>query len=175
MTFNDVLTTIRNLIDEPDVDEQIDSIVKNAVNYAYLMIVSKIDKRSTSKEITYSKYIKFPNDFVSLIDVLSGDEILSRDEYSVKGDMLIFHTNRFNTMTLLYNKTIVPLVNGTDVLDIDDRYCFACAMYGAYVYSIHRKRTELASLLLNDFNSLIQGDKTPTELEVNSFDVTRNN
>lgn len=175
MNLSEVLKITNDLIDETDIDEQIESIIKNAINYAYLIIASKIDRRSISKELTYSKFIKVPNDFVSVIDMLGGDEILTSDDYSIKGDTIIFHTKRFSSVTMIYNKTTLPLVNPTDILDIDDRYCFACAMYGAYAYSVHRKRTELASILLSDFNNLIKSDSAPVKMEVNVFESSRSN
>lgn len=169
MTFKEVRDLVMNIIDEIDVDEQIEVIINGAINYSYMMIASKVDKTSEIVNLKYSKYVKLPDDFASLIDIVSGDNILSKTEYSLKSNMLIFHTNEFQDMSLIYNKLLKPLVNDSDVLNIDDRYCMACAMYGAYVYSVHRKRVELANLLYNDFTSLIKGKDV--KVEVNGFDI----
>jgi len=174
MNFGEVIDLTNNIIDETDYDEQVEIIIKNAINFAYLTIATKIDKRSETLDISYSKIYKLPKNCSSIIDILSGDYILSNTDYSVKADTVIFHTSKYNNLTLLYSKTVDPLVSDTDVLDIDERYCFACAMYGAYAYSIHRKRIELSDLLLSDFNKMINTNKT-TEMEVNEFDITRYN
>lgn len=172
MTFKEVLDMARNIIDEVDVDSQIDVILKNAINYAYLNISNTVDKKSKTIEIPYSKVYVLPIDCNSIIDIFSGDYILSMLDYSVKSDAIIFH-KKHNPMTLLYTKTITPLKTDGDILDVDDRYGFACAMYGAYAYSVHRKRIELASLLLSDYNNILSNKKTM--LEVNEFESTRNN
>lgn len=172
MNLGEVITLTNNIIDEVDYDEQIESIIKNAINYAYLTIATKIDKRSEIIDITCSKIVKLPSNCNSVIDIFADDYILSSSDYSIKSDNIIFHNSDFSTLKLLYNKNISPLVNNDDILEIDDRYCFACAMYGAYVYSIHRKRIELAGLLLSDYNRLLSDNKT-TELEVNEFDTKR--
>lgn len=172
MTFKEVLDMARNIIDEVDVDEQIDIILKSAVNFAYLNISNTIDKKSKTVDFTYSKVYTLPTDCVSIIDIFSGDYVLSMLDYSVKSDAVIFH-KKYDTLKLLYTKTVTPLKADSDVLDIDDRYCFACAMYGAYAYSVHRKRTELAGLLLSDYNNIL--NNKPTRLEVNEFELARNN
>lgn len=173
MNFKEVLDMTRNIIDEVDVDEQIDVIIKNAINFAYLNIINKIDKKSETIDVVYSKIYKLPSNCNSIIDIFSGDNVLSYVDYSVKSDVIIFH-KKFDNLKLLYTKSVAPLVLDTDVLEIDDRYCLACAMYGAYVYSIHRKRIELASILLSDYNNLIKDNKT-TDMEVNEIDTIRSN
>lgn len=172
MNLQEVLELTNNIIDETDYDQQIETIVKNAINFAYLTIANKIDKKSELIPISYSKVVKLPTNCTSVIDVISGDYVLSNIDYSIKSDSIIFHTKEYSDLKLLYNKNIAPLINGTDTLDIEDRYCFACAMYGAYVYSVHRKRIELASLLLSDYNNLLSNNTT-TELEVDAFDTSR--
>lgn len=172
MNLKQVMDLVNNIIDETDYDEQVDIIVKNAINYAYLTIASKIDKRSETVDLVYTKVYKLPKDCNTVIDIFSDDYVLSSTDYSVKSDSIIFHNKEHLNLKLLYSKNISPLINETDILEIDDRYCFACAMYGAYAYSVHRKRIELAGLLLSDFNRLITTDKT-TEMEVNEFDTKR--
>ena len=85
---------------------------------------------------------------------------------------MIFH-KKYDTINLVYTKTIPPLSVDTDELQIDNRYCFACAMYGAYAYSVHRKRTELASLLLSDYNNILTNRES--KKEVNENDTNRSN
>lgn len=173
MNLKDTVYLVNNIIDETDYDIQVETIIKNAINYAYLTIVSKVDKRSELAELTYSKIVKLPKNCNTVIDIISGNNVLSKVDYTIKSDNIIFHNNRYNDLKLLYNKNINPVVNDEDVLDIDERYCFACAMYGAYAYSIHKKRIELASLLLADYNNLLN-DKS-AKVEVEEYDVNRNN
>lgn len=173
MILKDVIYLVNNIVDETDYDIQVETIIKNAINYAYLTIASKIDRRSELIDITYSKVLKLPKDCNSVIDILCGNDVLSQVDYSLKSDSIIFHSDRYKTgLKLLYNKNISPVTSETSELDIDERYCFACAMYGAYAYSIHKKRIELASLLLSDYNNLISNDST-SSLEVNQFDTSR--
>lgn len=172
MTFKEVLDMARNIIDEIDTDPQIDVILKSAINYAYLNIVNTIDKKSKTVEIPYSKVYTLPKDCNSIVDIFSGDYILSMLDYSVKSNAVIFH-KKYEVLTLLYTRTINILKADGDILDLDDRYGFACAMYGAYAYSVHRKRVELASVLLSDYNNLLNNKKTM--LEVNEFESNRNN
>ena len=162
----------KNLIDEIDEDSQIDIILKNAINFAYLNIATTIDKKVTTKEIPYSKVTTLPEDFNTLIEAISGEEILNSLDYSLKSNVMIFH-KKYDTINLVYTKTIPPLSVDTDELQIDNRYCFACAMYGAYAYSVHRKRTELASLLLSDYNNILTNRES--KKEVNENDTNRSN
>lgn len=170
MKFREVIDLTNNIIDETDYDEQIEIIIKGAINFAYLTIATKIDKRSDVIEFPYTKLYKLPKDCNSVVDIFSGDYILSNIDYSIKADTVIFHTNKYPNISLLYTKNITPLVGDNDVLDIDERYCFACAMYGAYAYSIHRKRIELAQTLLSDYNNIINSNET-VGVEVRTNDV----
>lgn len=172
MTFKDILDMARNIVDEVDEDEQVDVILKSAINYAYLNIITLVDKKSKVVDVTYSKIYTLPDDFFSIIDVFSGDEVLSPLDYSLKSNVIIFH-KKYDNIKLLYTNTTEPFVNDTDEFGLDDRYGLACAMYGAYVYSVHRKRIELASVLLSDYNNILNNKQK--RVEVNENDVSRSN
>ncbi|MDD6769693.1 hypothetical protein [Inconstantimicrobium porci] len=163
MRFIDVINTCKNIIDETDEDEQIDAIVKPAINYAYLRIATTVDKRTKVANINYSKLVEVPKDFASLVDIISGEDVLGETDYTIKANMIIFH-EKFDNLKLIYSKTITPLVNDNDVLDIDDRYCLGCALYGCYCYFVYRKKVEVAQLLLSDWNALLQGEKPDIEV-----------
>lgn len=174
MNYGEILDLVYSFIDELDNDEQIIKIIKEAVNHAYLTIANDIDKKSALITIPYSKVIDLPEDSNTIIDISSGNKILSNRDYSIKADKIVMHTNKYNSLDLYYTLKANKLVLDSDVVNIDDRYIYNIVLYGAYAYAVHRKKVELANLLSKDMNELIKNNFVPMKLEQENVEYKPN-
>jgi hypothetical protein len=147
MNFKEILDIARNIIDETDEDEQIDVILKSAINKAY------IDLSSVYKRLNNS-YIPIVNKIATLPDDLIGIEYISPSLDSTDkriGKNIL--TSKTGTFELIYSYIREPLVNDTDEPDLDLALQYALAMYGCYKYSEYKKRDNMVQMFMQSYQN----------------------
>jgi hypothetical protein len=168
MTFKDIIDLTKNKIDETEEDAQISSIIKNAINYAYLLIATKIDKTVKNVDKIYSKIISLPEDFSSLVTLIVDGYELEKVDYEVKGNSIVVKPNLTGkTITIHYVGMPQSLVNDTDLLQVNDLCSIATSVYGAYSYKLSRGKVNEAQLLFNEFNLFLKSNGIDVEVDVN--------
>lgn len=166
MNFKEVQEKTLARVDETilDVDNEVLSLVKDAVNNGYMLLASLVDKRTATKTMAlddWNNKLPLPSDFVEL--VIAEHEILgeiSPNTYEKVGDLLHFKSRDMNSgdVALTYVKLPPKLVNDTDNLLLQDVYLGALTAYSAYMYQLMRKKYSAAQLLLQEFNSYIPSE-----------------
>jgi hypothetical protein len=163
-TFGDIVTLTKNLINQTDADEQIDIIVRTAINNAYMNELAKIDKRVIKT-------------FVPIIDGVATlpDDILSIESLSPElnpGDSKIGNailTSLEGTFTLVYSYTREPLVDDTEEPDLNSKYFYPLALYGAYAYYKHRKKSNEEQSFYSSYRQAIEdlkpNDNLPSKIK----------
>ena len=165
MTFKEIVDLTKNRIDEVDEDEQIDIIVKNAINFAYSLLFVKVDNDIKTSSLTYSDVIKLPSDLYSIIRLASGTTELNEFDYDLKGNFIIIRNSSLKSnLSISYSYYPAKLTADTDVINLKDIFCIALSIYASYVYYIYRKKTDVAAMLLNEWNGIVNninkvGDK----------------
>ena len=147
MNFGEILDLAYNLIDETDYDEQVEIIVKNAINEAYADLCRK-DKRLT---IGYVPIVRgmatLPEDIIS-IELCTPP--LSGADRRV-GNAII--TDKTGVFEIMYSYTREPLVEDEDVPDLHQDLHRALAIFACYRYFMHRKKIEVAHMFLNNYDT----------------------
>lgn len=145
MNFKQIIDLAYNTIDEVDYDEQIEIIVKEAINEAYYDM-AKIDKRlATAYAPIIRKVATLPLDCVSVIEATpelgDGDKII--------GNSII--TNKTGTLEIVYATSREPLINDTDEPDLHISLQHNLSNFACYRYFLHRKKGEIADRFLNKY------------------------
>lgn len=161
MTFLEVLTLVKNRVNETDEDEQINIILKNAINYAYLTLRKKVDLRTT--EITIPVIgmgaIKLPADFMGVVTMKDNDGyLLNRNDVVIVADTIMTLREEITSIILTYIKAPAMLTTDNTVMELKDIYCLACSIYACYSFYTYKKKVEIANLVANEFNSLLKTD-----------------
>lgn len=168
MTFKELIDLANNIIDETDYDEQIDIIVKHAINKAYLDL-SNYDLRLSRAYVPIINGVAtIPNNCTKIIKTVPslgfGDKII--------GSSIV--TDKEGVIEILYAYTREALVNDDDEPDLNTVLQYALVTYACYKYFEHRKKIEVANSFLNNYNQEVSGfnsdmDNSPetvTEVEV---------
>lgn len=146
MNYKEIQDIAYNMIDEVDLDDQIAVIVQSAINKAYLDLCVK-DKRIT---ITYVPIIRgvatLPDDIISVERITPN---LSTDDKRVGNNII---TDKTGTFSLVYSYIREPLINDTDEPDLHLSLQYALATYACYKYFEYRKKTDVASTFLTNYN-----------------------
>jgi hypothetical protein len=123
-------------MNQTDADPQIDIIVKTAINHAYMNELAKVDKRVTRA------YVPIINGAATLPDdILSIESITPEIKPGDRRIGNVILTSLTGVFTLDYSYLREPLVNDTDELDLSKKYFYPLALYGAYAYYKHRKKS----------------------------------
>lgn len=147
MTFKELIDLTKNRVNEVDPDEQVDLIIKSAINEAYIE-VSKRDKRLSTA------YIPIINGVATLPEDIQDIELVEPE--LLTGDRKIGNnilTSRTGTFKITYSALRDKLVNDNDEPDINPRFVYALSSYACYAYYLHRKKLEVANQYLNEFLS----------------------
>jgi hypothetical protein len=145
MTLLELLELTKNRIDETDPDSQIDIIVKNAINHAYLFDLSKKDKRFGKVYCPVVNGIAtLPDDLLSIEGI--SPSLLTREKR--KGNAIF--SNRDVTFEITYAKVPTPLAD-TDSPDLSNKYQYALTTYGCFAYFEYRKKVSVAEMFLNEY------------------------
>jgi hypothetical protein len=136
-TFGDIVECAKQLINRAgEVDDQIDVIVKNAINYAYTNEIGLKDKRFNTAYIpVVNGLAKLPSDLLSVEEIKPslkpGDRLLG--ESAIK-------TSFKGVLEVLYTVIREPLLKDNEEPDVNKKYFWALVMYGCYAYFKHRKK-----------------------------------
>lgn len=138
-------TSIKNFINETDTDEQIDSILNDAIQYAYKDL-SKIDRRVTSGRLIVRRgMITLPEDLLSIESITPA---LGNDFRKVGNTILTSKTGTFNVIYTMARDTIG---SDTEELDLHTDLFDAVILYGAVRYYDYRKKTEQSQWLMQQY------------------------
>lgn len=147
MTFKDILDITRNRIDEVDSSQQVDIIIKSAINDAYINELSKYDKRvSTANIPVINGTATLPDDI---------DSIESISPALIKGERRIGNvilSNRDIVFYIAYSYIREELINDNDELDMSNKFKILLSTYACYLYFEYRKKTNIADMFLNEYN-----------------------
>jgi len=160
MTFLEAQTMALIRVDESieDVEAVTLTLIKDAINNAYLLLAGSVDKRTATKVLAledYNNKLPLPLDFVEIVMVeheLLGE--ISKLDYEKRDDILFFKSKDMTSgdITLTYVCFPGKLVNDTDVLRLKDAYTGAVSAYAGYVYQLGKKKYSAAQMLLQEFN-----------------------
>jgi hypothetical protein len=157
MNFKEIIDLTKNRIDETDVDEQIDSIIKNAINHSYLFDLSIKDQHVKTAYITPVNGIAtLPSDILKIINI---SPALTKGEYRV-GNVIV--SNREVDFTVIYSVVPKPMVSDTDKPSISERYHYSMSTYACAEYYNFKKKTSnaqiMADMYLNEISKLDSAD-----------------
>lgn len=148
MTFAELINITKNLIDETDVDEQIDIIVKSAINEGYRNLCT-VDKRVTTAYVPIINGVAtLPEDYITTIKITP--KLSGIDMYA--GNTII--TDKSGVFTLVYAYSREDLVANTDEPDLSRTLIPALYNYAAYKYWLHRKKSEIAQRFYEAYNQV---------------------
>lgn len=163
MTYNDVINLAIARVDEDsaDIDANATTVIKNAINQAYMTIRTMLDRRTKVATITAANPIALPVDLVEATRVIhSADGEYSKQEYYQDGDQMYFNPKMSTgNIVLTYIFFPVTLSVTTDVIAVKDGYMYGLIAYGAYAYQLYRKKYSAAQLLLAEYQSMLMPEK----------------
>lgn len=147
-TFGDLLELAKNRIDEVDPDPQIDKIIKEGINHAYLFKIPKADKRLKTMTLTVNNgMVNIPSE---VFRIEKFNPSLSGSDYRV-GDTLFVDLKDGSTMTIIYEANREPLISEMETPEVSDRAKYLLSTYGCYAYHMHRKRANISMSFLREF------------------------
>lgn len=150
MNFKELVDLTNNTIDETDFDEQIEAIVRGAINKAYLDL-SNIDFRLTRAYVPIVNGVAtIPNNCTRIVETVPKLD----DKDKIIGNSII--TKKQGVIEILYAYTREPMVEDTDEPDLNTTLQYALVTYGCYKYFEHRKKTDVANTFLNNFMQEVQ-------------------
>jgi hypothetical protein len=137
-TFKDIIDLTLNRIDDTQPDSQVTSIIKEALNRSYRDL-SRLDKRfSRALCPVVNGMAELPDDIGDIIRItptLTGDE--SRIGNAIFG--------KDGTMyEVIYSVVPEPLINDTDVPEINNALLYLMSTYACYEYYNYRRKTQIA-------------------------------
>lgn len=150
MTLKEILDLTKNRIDETDVDEQIDSLIKNAINHSYLFDLSIKDQHVKSAYVTpVNGVATLPSDILKVISI---SPALTKDEHRT-GNSII--SNRDVDFTIIYSVVPKPMISDTDKPIVSERYHYCMSTYACAEYYNFKKKTQNAQLMLRMYQNEI--------------------
>lgn len=145
MKFKEIIDLAYNIIDEVDYDEQVELIVKEAINEAYLDM-AKIDKRLSIGYIPIIRKIAtLPQDCIKIVETTPQ---LS-DSDKIVGNSII--TDKSGIFEILYATPREELVNDLDEPDLHNTLQRNLANFACYKYWLHRKKVQVAEAFLQKY------------------------
>lgn len=149
MTFNDLLQLTYNYIDETDQDEQVEIIVKGAINESYMILSSKDIRLNRAYIPIINGIATLPEDNIGIVkcepELEESDLIL---------DNLIV-TDKEGTLELLYKYSREALVDLEDEPDIHLLLQYAMVNYACYKYFLYRKKVEVAQYFNTTYENYV--------------------
>ena len=145
MNFKEIIDLTYNMIDETDYDEQVEIIVKEAINEAY-QDLAKIDMRlSIGYFPIIRKMATLPNECIKIVE--STPAISGTDK--VVGNTIV--TSKTGVFEVMYATARENLVNDNDEPDLHISAHHNLANFACYKYWLHRKKVEVAEAFLNKY------------------------
>ena len=145
MNFKEIIDLAYNMIDETDYDEQVEIIVKEAINEAY-QDLAKIDMRLA---IGYFPIIRkmatLPIECIKIVEATP--EISGTDK--VVGNTIV--TSKTGVFEILYATARENLEYDTDEPDLHVSAHHNLANFACYKYWLHRKKIEVAQAFMQKY------------------------
>lgn len=145
INFGQILELTKNRIDELDQDDQIDAIIKSAVNKAYADLSEVVKTFTTAYVPVINGMATMPDDLNKVIKI---SPALEDGEFV--DDKTIF-SDRNVTFTIVYSSIPEALVNNSDEPEIPEKYHYILSTYACYSYYLSKKRLDIAQVHLNDY------------------------
>lgn len=147
MTFEEILEITKNRIDETYEDEQVDVIIRSAINHAYIFDLSKLDPVFKTTVLVISDGMaKLPN---NLRYIESFPRDLVKGEYR-KGKYF-FSPKEGEQITIKYAAIPDKLVEDDDEPTISEDLQYLLTTKACEVYFKHRKKNSLANLYREEY------------------------
>lgn len=147
MNFAEILEITKNRIDETFEDEQVDVIIKSAINHAYLFDLSKIDPHFETEEITIvDGKANLPT---NLRFIESFNRELKPGEYR-KGKVL-FSPYEGDTISITYAVIPKKLEEDSDIPLLSEDLQYLLTTKACEAYFKHRKKNSLANLYRDEY------------------------
>ena len=145
MNFKEIIDLAYNMIDETDYDEQVEIIVKEAINEAY-QDLAKIDMRlSIGYFPIIRKMATLPNECIKIVETtpaISGTD-------KVVGNTIV--TSKTGVFEVMYATARENLVNDNDEPDLHVSAHHNLANFACYKYWLHRKKIDVAEAFLQKY------------------------
>lgn len=150
MDLLEIKNKIKNMIDETDEDEQVNIIIKTGIDESYSKMC-KVDKKLNRAYLPIINGIcQMPEDFISLAETKPK---LNPSDKLIGSQIL---TSKKGSLEVLYNYMREPLINDTQVPDIDLSLQNAMVNYVCYKYYQYRKKPQIAEMFLGSYNNTVQ-------------------
>ena len=163
MTLKELLFSALSKADEEPGDDIIDQVALDAVNHGYKIVATTVDKQIDVVELNYADKIMLPDNFHSVVRLKCNGVQLSNNDFYISGSYLFITNKDFMEDTykfdLLYVYYPNDMVDETDVPITRDSFDYLIIMYGAYNVLLYKKRYNMASMLFNEFMSMVGGDR----------------
>lgn len=161
-TFGQLLEFTKNRVNFIDEDEQVDMILKEALNYAYSTISKQIKTLQTAYLPIIEGVAVLPED---CLEVISIEPALTGSD-KIKGANIL--TTHEGTLTVSYVGIIDPLTKDTDILDIPTQYAYPISTYGCSIYYGFKKKMDLAEFYMANYYQTLEELKVADEYGVNN-------
>lgn len=150
--FEDIYLLTLDRVDEEAGDTQVDNIIKEAINHAYMKDIIKCDKRFTTATITVQDGIAtIPDDCDSIEKITPA---LGAGEYR-KGNTIFSGLADDATYSLTYVPSKIPMVENSDVPDCNSKFFYPMSTYACYAYFEFKKRNDVAQMYLMEYKDSI--------------------
>jgi hypothetical protein len=161
MNLRELINLTLERVGEREGNRRIDSVIKNAVNHAYLYDLSEKDKRLSTA------YIPVINGLATLPEDINTIESISPS--LIGGERRIGNailSSRDTVFTVTYSSVREPLVEDTDEPDLNQKYQYLLSTYACYEY-YNLKQDNRANMFLNEYQNelekILNGDNTGDE------------
>lgn len=152
-TFGELLTYTKNRVNFIDEDEQVDMILKEAINQSYTTISKQIKTLQTAYLPVIDGVALLPDDCLEVIKL--EPELYASDR--IKGSNIL--TKHEGTLTVSYVGTIDRLEKPQDVLDIPQQYIYPISTYACSQYYAFKKKLDIADYLYGNYMELLENLK----------------
>jgi hypothetical protein len=141
----------------------IDSIVKNAINHAYMFdLCIKNPTVSTAYVPVVNGVAELPEDIDKIVSITP--ELIYGEKRTGKSIL----SNRDTTFTITYTVVPEPLIDDTDIPDLSSKLRYLLSTFACYSYFTYKKKTDIAQMFLEEYrgqlNLLDESDSTGEEI-----------
>jgi hypothetical protein len=146
-SYKDIIDLAKYRIGEIDEDEEIEYVIKNAINQSYLFDLSKIEERlSTSFISVVNGVATLPDDLNAIVEITPK---LISGEYR-RGNAIV-SKREGTTFTLVYSIIPEPLVNDTDVPDLSSKAKYLLATYACFSFYTYKKKAQMIDVYYGEY------------------------
>lgn len=149
-TFEELLMYTKNRVNFIDEDEQVDMILKEAINFAYTTISKEIKTMQTAYLPVIDGVAILPDDCLEVLKI--EPDLYASDR--IKGSNIM--TKHEGTLTVSYVGTIDRLEKPKDVLDIPQQYVYPISTYACSQYYAFKKKADLSDFLYGTYMKLLE-------------------